>query len=111
MKVDSRVSSLVNIMNTLLDLKSFLRKIDENLSRSIVPSSIDNSEINRVEQSCVFFTTSPSELSKIIRSLKNKKSVGHDGLNSEIVKISLPVVVLYYFAVVIRVASMQTECL
>ena len=59
--------------------------------RKSKPSSIENSKV----ESCVFFPTTLSELSKIIRSLKNKKSAGYDGLNSEIVKIFLPVICDY----------------
>ena len=57
--------------------------------------SIENNIIKRVEQRSVFFPTSPSELSNIFRSLRNKKSAGHDGLNGEIDKISLPVICEY----------------
>ena len=90
---NTKKSNICNIETNILN--NFFAKIGENLSRSFKPSSIENSKIKRVEQSCVFFPTSPSELSKIIRSLKNKKSAGHDALNSEIVKISLPVICYY----------------
>ena len=43
----------------------------------------------------LFSPTSPSELTKVIRSLKKKKSAGHDGLNSEIVNIFSPVICDY----------------
>ena len=62
---------------------------------SSIPSAQHKYDVDKIENSMVLNYTNELEVSKIIASLKNKKSSGNDGIGNEILKRCSPIIEKY----------------
>ena len=75
----------------------FFTAIGPKLASSIPPAQ-HLYEIDKFEKSMVLNYTNELEVSKIVASLKNKKSSGHDGISNKILKSCSPIIEKYLVA-------------
>ena len=72
-------------------INQFLTAIGPMLASSIPPAQ-HKYEVGKFEKSMVLNYTNELEVSKIVASLKNKKSSGHDGVSNKILKSCSPII-------------------
>ena len=72
----------------------FITSIGSKLASSLPPAH-HKYEIDKVQNCMILNYTNELEFSKIVGSLKNKKSSGNDGISNEILKCSSPIIEKY----------------
>ena len=71
-------------------INAHFSQVGEVISKLTAPEKFDPSSINRVLQSMYYLPCTPSEVTKIIHSLKNKTSLDAYGLSNKICKLLSP---------------------
>ena len=83
------------------DFNNFFVQVDQNLVTDI-PCNSTSADIEAKEKSYFFCPTDESEVSIAIEKLKKKTYDGHDGINIRMVKLCLPIKLLFLISVLIN---------
>ena len=75
----------------LEDLNKYFASIGSILSSNL-PKVTNSDTIQQVENTMVVYPTNASEVTSIIKKMKNKKSCGEDGISNDILKCCSPIV-------------------
>ena len=84
--VKTSISNLTDVNR----INAHFSQVGEVISKLTAPEKFDPSSINRVLQSMYYLPCTPSEVKKIIHSLKNKTSLDAYGLTKKICKLLSP---------------------
>lgn len=84
--VKTSISNLTDVNR----INAHFSQVGEVISKLTAPEKFDPSSINRVLQSMYYLPCTPSEVTKIIHSLKNKTSLDAYGLSNKICKLLSP---------------------
>ena len=90
LKTCKRKDNTIDLPN-LDDLNDYFVSIGPKLSAKF-NSEKSSCNIRNNEKTMVLHQTNESEVTKILRKMKNKKSTGHDGISNEILKCCSPII-------------------
>ena len=89
-------------------MNDFFTNIGQRLADSIKKTANFVFESPSIEQTCALHFADEIEMNKVITSLKNKASSGHDGLSNNIVQICAPVIAPYLTSVFNQCIHLET---